>query len=89
MIEIESFWKTNRIFITGREFRQFLAGINYTVSSYELDILEKSLTNHEGLITIEILARNVNVWRNKGDQMLEFIREKALLVATESKKKFN
>ena len=89
MIEIESFWKSNRIFITGKEFRPFLVAINYTASSYELEILEKSLVNSEGLITIETLAKNVNVWKNKGDQMLEFIREKTLLVATESKKKFN
>lgn len=67
MIEIESFWKTDRIFITGKEFRQFLAAINYTVSSYEMEILEKSLVNGEGLITIETLAKNVNAWKNKGN----------------------
>ena len=89
MIELDSFWKTNRLFINSKQFRQFLAAINYTVSSYELDILEKSLMNHEGQINIETLAKNVSVWKSKGDQMLEFIREKAFLVATESKKKFN
>lgn len=47
------------------------------------------LVNEDGQVTIESLCKKVSSWHNNENAMFEFIREKALRLAQESKRKFS
>lgn len=88
MIEIDSFWKSNRMFIPMGELKAYISLINYQAEEEEIDVLACLLANDEGLVTLENICRHVPVWGDKTIQTKELFKERTNLMASESKKKF-
>ena len=88
MIEVHSFWKSNRMFIPASELTHYIASINYQAEESEVALLVSLLANEEGLVTIESLCRLVPVWADKTKETKELFKERTNLLASESKKKF-
>lgn len=80
-IQIEEFWRSNKIFATLEEFIDFLNQIGIMPSKEEVEEFAMDLLNEDGYVTIKKLCQQVESWRNNENAMLEFIREKALQIA--------
>lgn len=88
-IQIEQFWKSSTIHCTPEQFRQFLVDSGFSLSEDEVQQILSDLENEQQRITIESLCKKVPAWHSNQYAMLEFIREKALKLAQESKRKFS
>ncbi|CAK91019.1 unnamed protein product (macronuclear) [Paramecium tetraurelia] len=88
-ILIEQFWKNHTIMASQTEFIGFLLESGFQFEQHEINQILSDLSNDRGVITIESLCKKVPAWHQNENAMLEFIREKALKLAQESKRKFS
>lgn len=63
-VQIEEFWKSNKIFAMPHEFAQFIADIGYTATNEDIDAMLGDLVNEDGQVTIESLCKKVSSWHN-------------------------
>ncbi|CAD8127381.1 unnamed protein product [Paramecium sonneborni] len=87
-IQIEQFWKNHTIMASQKEFKGFLTESGFQFDHNEINQILSDLQNENLVITIESLCKKVPAWHQNENAMLEFIREKALKLAQESKNKF-
>ncbi|KAL4436013.1 hypothetical protein ABPG74_022248 [Tetrahymena malaccensis] len=87
-ISLETFWKSSRIYVELDEFVEYCLDIGMSIQEWELETVQKELTDQDGYVTIKILCDKIQPWHNQENAMLEFIREKVLTMAQSSKKKF-
>lgn len=52
MIEVGTFWKSNRMLISRKELESYLNHVNYPLEKDEIEILMEVLANNEGMVTI-------------------------------------
>ena len=63
-INIENFWKSDKIFITIPEFQKSLNLINFTVREHEFEEMLRELVNKNQEITIQDICNKVDAWKH-------------------------
>lgn len=63
-INIENFWKSDKISMSIKEFQKSLSLINFTVREHELEEMLHEITNKNQEITIQDLCNKVEAWKH-------------------------
>ena len=71
-INIENFWKSDKIYMTIQEFQNSLNMINFILREHEFEEMVHEIINKNQEITIEILCNKVDAWKH--NESLNFIK---------------
>lgn len=63
-INIENFWKCDKVFMSLSEFQRCLNLINFVLKEQEFEELSQDLMNKNQEITIQEICKKVDAWKH-------------------------